>query len=930
MAAPPPPPTPYDGPGYNGGAGQSNGMQFQGYMDTNGSQSTASLFTDSTISKDGTRGRASDQGELLAKFNQKSMSNSLEFPDPNASQLPPPPEPITYRRPPRSTQFEIPPPVNPFAPASSYPPPPPPPAVDYPQLRSNDDALWRQSLRAARQSSASSKGGVSRKNTANSSSEPLSTEPESIENAKSHKKPVPDDGLAVSLSAIAEKHLAVDLLDQSRGVSQFTGFLLDTIQLLETQIRFLNTEEPAESEYGQDEEQGPVRERVESPAPRAQVLHRVFCTADWHNHNGFIFEDEPRVNRNDRHKPPGLNGKEHIYNLDVYLDEHPEICFVIFQEHNCAADQKLRRERGLNANVDVFETDTPNWMASSERRERIRIVSMVLLRAMTEVAEFSPFEASDLLPDYREMDAPYNFVFHHEKELADLAEQSPIFKASVTPLLEFIQTRYRVEYDEARELFGRGCITATHVGKLYKPNKILVSKPREDPFLEAYVLRDFPVKRKDKIRFRGWSWHYNGSELQRMEWKASMDGVKEEEIPISSLPIHPLEYADAEDVKLLYERGRKFWNMRKQTFMCYTGYDKRRDHYYTNARFMVDTATYKLMHPYAFNTMSWGPSYKGQIDPWPSAIARDADISDEMLMILPASTPAFYLDGKKWTELNVEDFHPVDWNKRAFERLVLDSRTKDMISALVDVQRSRDKKMDDIITGKGNGLIILLHGSPGTGKTLTAESVAELAEKPLYRVTCGDIGTDATSVEKYLQTVLYLGKTWDCVEVLLLDEADVFLEERTMADLTRNSLVSVFLRILEYHDGILILTSNRVGTFDEAFKSRIQVAIHYDSLTRMSRKQIWRNFLDMIEEAHEDANMSELERRLDELAAQEMNGRQIRNALLTARQLAKHKSERLDWAHLSQVIKTSAAFNKYLKTVRGHTDEQWAREEMLR
>ena len=39
----------------------------------------------------------------------------------------------------------------------------------------------------------------------------------------------------------------------------------------------------------------------------------------------------------------------------------------------------------------------------------------------------------------------------------------------------------------------------------------------------------------------------------------------------------------------------------------------------------------------------------------------------------------------------------------------------------------------DIIEGKGNGLIILLHGGPGTGKTLTAESVAELAEKPLYR-----------------------------------------------------------------------------------------------------------------------------------------------------------------------------------------------------
>jgi len=159
----------------------------------------------------------------------------------------------------------------------------------------------------------------------------------------------------------------------------------------------------------------------------------------------------------------------------------------------------------------------------------------------------------------------------------------------------------------------------------------------------------------------------------------------------------------------------------------------------------------------------------------------------------------------------------------------------------------------------------------------------------------------------------------------------VFLEERTMADLQRNSLVSVFLRILEYHEGILILTSNRVGTFDEAFKSRIQVAIHYGDLKRDARRKIWQNFFEMITEAdNEEVNIAELECRLDELAACEMNGRQIRNALLTARQLAKHRKEQLDWRHLSQVMKTSADFNKYLQTVRGHSDKQWAREEMLR
>lgn len=74
------------------------------------------------------------------------------------------------------------------------------------------------------------------------------------------------------------------------------------------------------------------------------------------------------------------------------------------------------------------------------------------------------------------------------------------------------------------------------------------------------------------------------------------------------------------------------------------------------------------------------------------------------------------------------------------------------------------------------------------------------------------------------------------------------------------------LRMPEYHQGILILTSNRVGTFDEAFTSRIQVAIHYGNLTRKSRRAIWSNFITRIDESGEDANIAELERRVDELS----------------------------------------------------------------
>lgn len=79
-----------------------------------------------------------------------------------------------------------------------------------------------------------------------------------------------------------------------------------------------------------------------------------------------------------------------------------------------------------------------------------------------------------------------------------------------------------------------------------------------------------------------------------------------------------------------------------------------------------------------------------------------------------------------------------------------------------------------------------------------------------FRVTCADIGTKPEDAEKYLESILHLGKLWQCV--VLLDEADVLLEQRSLGDLKRNSLVSVFLRVLEYYEGILILTSNRVGT----------------------------------------------------------------------------------------------------------------------
>lgn len=159
----------------------------------------------------------------------------------------------------------------------------------------------------------------------------------------------------------------------------------------------------------------------------------------------------------------------------------------------------------------------------------------------------------------------------------------------------------------------------------------------------------------------------------------------------------------------------------------------------------------------------------------------------------------------------------VVWTDEPFNSLVIGEKPKTMIYSLVKQHSTAETGYDDVVQGKGLGLIGLLSGNPGCGKTLTAEAVAEVAKKPLYAVSAGELGTAVEKVDKQLSLILELSHQWSAV--LLLDEADVFLQERDTKDVTRNALVSIFLRQLEYFQGILILTTNRIGNCDPAFES---------------------------------------------------------------------------------------------------------------
>lgn len=173
------------------------------------------------------------------------------------------------------------------------------------------------------------------------------------------------------------------------------------------------------------------------------------------------------------------------------------------------------------------------------------------------------------------------------------------------------------------------------------------------------------------------------------------------------------------------------------------------------------------------------------------------EIEEDDIVLLPSRVVAYSLRERKFVMLGIESLRLVPPARNVFKDLKIDPEHKRMVRSLVrshlqkqTAQRVRPTATldQDLIRGKGSGLVILLHGVPGVGKTATAEAVAQANKKPLFVITCGDLGFTAKEVETALRDIFRLAHHWDCI--LLLDEADIFLSRREMSDLKRNALVS--------------------------------------------------------------------------------------------------------------------------------------------
>ncbi|KAK8103694.1 uncharacterized protein PG998_010727 [Apiospora kogelbergensis] len=637
-----------------------------------------------------------------------------------------------------------------------------------------------------------------------------------------------------------------------------------------------------------------------------------------------------------------------VNDINGFLRQRSDITFVVAY-HYTPAVQEAEVAKAI-----LTKKDLPRPIPTSEF---ITLHDKTLIAAMEEFLSMQP-NFQDDFPNLKirgQIPAPYLFWYQYRSSNA-LQRLNQTSREVMNFFTSWIDEHYSQKFALAEDHLSRRVVSEETMPFLVKPGDVLVWEQRRK--IHAVVAKDWlrrtsspRIHQVNKEREMNWSKTETSSNIVSTRWSTDgwhfeFDGEfhrktmsidvnlrfdeSEEEINIDKLTKYPLRFASSRIEASLERRGTIFWKCRNQHLVSYE--DEHTGH--TNGeRFMIDYKTYQQLHTSPATVTTRVPKANNDTED-SERISLDVMEDDDPppspdIYVFPDKIPGYNLHTKKWVDLSVDHIQDVEWNKESFKHLVVEPNTKELIQALVRHQIASEQGTD-IVNRKGNGLIILLHGGPGTGKTFTAESVAEMAEKPLFRVTCGDIGTKPEDVEKYLESALYLGKIWSCI--VLIDEAEVFLEQRSLDNLERNALVSVFLRVLEYYEGILILTSNRrTQIWKNMFKRLEKISKNGTGEDVASKTEPGSRKRKAMDDSITGIDFDEVNCYITELAKQDLNGRQIRNIITTARQLATFRNTQMRYEHLQHVIAVSGKFDTYLKKLQeGFSDDQIARDEGFR
>jgi AAA+ superfamily predicted ATPase len=227
----------------------------------------------------------------------------------------------------------------------------------------------------------------------------------------------------------------------------------------------------------------------------------------------------------------------------------------------------------------------------------------------------------------------------------------------------------------------------------------------------------------------------------------------------------------------------------------------------------------------------------------------------------------FNLNRHQFEWQDTRDIKLYKYDHTIVDKLILPKEHKGLIDILTSdfIQDNGS----DIIQGKSGGTIILCKGKAGLGKTLTAEIYSELKDRPLYSVHSGQLGTDGTTIENKLKESFERSERWGAV--LLIDEADVYIRERDN-DTNHNAIVASFLRVMEYYNGLMFMTTNRENDIDDAILSRCMSVLTYKHQVEAVKTELWKIYLEQFNVQYDTALITELNKEFKEIS-----GRDIKN-----------------------------------------------------
>ncbi|KAI1130525.1 P-loop containing nucleoside triphosphate hydrolase protein [Nemania abortiva] len=539
---------------------------------------------------------------------------------------------------------------------------------------------------------------------------------------------------------------------------------------------------------------------------------------------------------------------------------------------------------------------------------RLEIQSRYVHKALQEV--IGPYLGLDFDIPTITIYHPLEPLFHYRRELQEYSNKC---NDSKTQSHLGLCLRY-VKYTLSREISLFDQVFANESSNLeidyenlwiaYKPGDLIYKKVGKTDTVSR--LRRFGVGGGKQPRWRVLTEtiEYDGTDFGHVDSETFI-GEYHGRVCIRDLEAFPLHFhpRKAQIQDALVQRGQRYVSLQGACHRFFNGIARFTtlppicfQEISVRHRVMIDTVAYhnnavgyRNIIPndtaaYCFNTVAYRNNTStartlGNFNP-DARIFRTASkdhlkMREEDFMICSHEVYGYDLAMKMWGVFSVANVRDIEFNSNAFSHLLLSPDKKQLISSLVMQHSNEIDTFDDYIQGKGKGLIFLLHGPPGVGKTFTAESIADHTRKPLFTI-------DSKDMMSNLSILFSLASSWDAV--VLIDEADVFMQERDLIGSYRNDRVSTLLRVLEYFEGIMFLTTNRVNTIDSAFQSRIHLSIAYPPLSHDDRQELWRNWITRENSNSEPDWLTAAF--VNKLADRDLNGREIRNVMRIAHALA--------------------------------------------